>query len=343
MRTFLAVALLVGSLAQAQGLKLPQQSPAATVSQQVGLTDITVSYHRPGVGGRAIWGELVPYGDTWRAGANENTTITFSSDAKVEGKAIKAGTYGLHMIPVKGKDWTVAFSNVSSAWGSFTYDQKEDALRVTVKPHPIDTVEERLSYRFDNPTDTTVTLVMSWEKLAVPMAISVETPKVTMASVRTELRGILNYDDRAQTAAADYWLKNGGAPDEGLKMVEKAIARRPSYANLMIKAGFLEKQGKAKDAEELRTKAKAIATENELNNAAYGLMADKKIDEAIKMFQAVVEKYPDSWNAHDSLGEALLTKGDKAGAAASYKKALALAKDPVQKKRIEGVLARIGS
>lgn len=342
MRTLLAVALLVGSLAQAQGLKLPQQSPAASVTQQVGLTDITVNYHRPGVGGRAIWGALVPYGEMWRAGANENTTITFSSDAKVEGKAIKAGTYGLHVLPTQ-KEWTVAFSNVSSAWGSFTYDQKEDALRVTVKPHPIDTLEERLSYRFDNPTETTVTLVMSWEKLAMPLAISVETPKVTMASVRSELRGILNYDDRAQTAAAEYWLKNGGPADEGIKMVDKSIARHAGYQNQMIKAGFLEKQGKAKEAEELKTKAKAVATEGELNNAAYALMADKKIDDAIKMFQAVVEKYPDSWNAHDSLGEALLNKGDKAGAAASYKKALALAKDPVQKKRIEGVLARIGT
>jgi tetratricopeptide (TPR) repeat protein len=341
-RSILAVAVFVPMLAQAQGLKLPQQSPAATVSQTVGLTEITVNYHRPAVGGRAIWGQLVPYGEMWRAGANENTTITFSTDAKVEGKAIKAGTYGLHMLPTN-KQWTIAFSNMSAAWGSFTYDQKEDALRVTVTPRTTDTIEERLSYHFDNPTETAVTLVMSWEKLAVPLAITVDTPKVTMASARTELRGVLGYDDRANAAAAEYWLKNNGPADEGVKLVDKAIARRATYANLSIKAGLLEKQGKTKDAEELRAKAKSIATENELNNAAYALMADKKMDEAIAMFQSIVEKYPDSWNAHDSLGEALLNKGDKAGATTSYKKALSLAKDPVQKKRIESVLARIGS
>jgi hypothetical protein len=341
-RSILLVALSWCTLAQAQPLKLPQQSPAASVSQTIGMTEVTVSYHRPGVGGRAIWGQLVPYGDTWRAGANENTTITFSSDAKIEGKAIKAGTYGLHIIPSK-KEWTVAFSNQAGAWGSFTYDQKEDALRVTVTPRATDTVEERLSYRFDNPTETSATLVLSWEKLSVPLAITVDTPKVTMAAVRQELRGIAQYDDRALTLAAEYWLKNNGPVDEGLKMIDKAIARRATYANEMIRAGFLDKQGKTRDAEEQRAKAKAIATENELNNAAYALMADKKLDEAIKMFQSIVEKYPDSWNAHDSLGEALLTKGDKAGATSAYQKALSLAKDPVQKKRIEGVLARIGS
>ena len=338
----LLLLLMPGLVAHAQNLKVPRASPAASVSQTVGVTDITVSYSRPSIGGRQVWGALVPYGDVWRAGANENTTVAFSTEVKVGGKLLKAGTYGLHIIPT-AKEWTVAFSTMASAWGSFTYDPKEDAARLTLTPRANATSEESLSYRFDAPTETKVTLVMTWEKLSLPIDIEVDTPKQTMASIRTELRGLAQFDDRELSAAAAYWLKANGPVDEGLKLADKAIARHPTYVNQVVKAGFLEKQGNAKAAEELRAKAKAGATEAELNQAAYTLMGDKKIDEALGLFRFNVEHNPDSWNANDSLGEALLVKGDKVNAAASYKKALTLAKDPVQRKRIEGVLARIGS
>ena len=118
------------ALAQAT-LTLPDASPAATVSQTVGLTTLTIDYHRPAVNKRKVWGELVPYGDVWRAGANENTTLTASTPFTFGGKAVPAGTYGLHMLPTE-KDWTVILSQQSTAWGSFSYDQKEDVVRVTV-------------------------------------------------------------------------------------------------------------------------------------------------------------------------------------------------------------------
>src|SRR3954447_12764654 len=127
MKTLLITMVLFASAtAHAQAvLKLPEQSPAATITQTVGLTEITVNYHRPGVNGRPIWGALVPYNEPWRCGANENTTVTFSSDVKIGGKPLKAGTYGVHMIPT-AKEWTIAFSTQNQAWGSFTYDAKED-------------------------------------------------------------------------------------------------------------------------------------------------------------------------------------------------------------------------
>lgn len=337
----ICTSLFVSSTAFAQAaLKLPEESPAATVTQTIGLTDLSVAYHRPAVKGRAIWGKLVPYGEPWRAGANENTLVTLSTDVKIGGKPLRAGTYGLHMIPT-AKDWTIAFSTMTTAWGSFTYDAKEDALRVTVTPRATATSEERLSYRFDDPSDTKVTLVMSWEKLAVPIAIEIETPKVVMASVRGQLRGPAGFSERGWAQAAGYWFKNGGPADEAVKMVDRSIQMKPTYGNLMLKANLLEKQGNAKASAEFVAKAQAIATEPELNQAAYQLMNDKKVDEAIKMFQMIAQKYPESWNAQDSLGEALAAKGDKPGATAAYTKALALAKDPVQKKRIEGVLAKL--
>src|SRR5207249_10739214 len=122
-------------------LDIPRVSQRASVTQRIGLTDITITYHRPAVGGREIWGKTVPYGKVWRAGANENTTITFADDVTVEGKPLAAGTYGLHMIPDK-EQWTIIFSKNATSWGSFSYDEKEDALRVSVKPHAAEAFEE---------------------------------------------------------------------------------------------------------------------------------------------------------------------------------------------------------
>src|SRR5580765_4982190 len=118
-----------GAAAQAP-IVLPQASPKAQISQTVGATEITISYHRPAVNKRKVWGELVPFKQVWRAGANENTTISFSSDVSVGGQKLPAGTYGLHIIPTES-DWTVIFSKQNGAWGSFSYDEKEDAARIT--------------------------------------------------------------------------------------------------------------------------------------------------------------------------------------------------------------------
>jgi predicted negative regulator of RcsB-dependent stress response len=330
--------LFASATAHAQvPLKLPDQSPAASISQTVGLSEITVVYHRPGVNGRPIWGKLVPYGEPWRVGANENTTITFSTDVKVGGKPLKAGTYGLHALPT-AKDWTIMLSNMSAAWGSFTYDQKEDAARITVTPRTAAS-EERLLYRFDDPTDTKTTLVLAWEKLEVPITIEVETPKVVMASIRQQLRSLAGFSWQGYAQAAIYWVKNGGPLDEALKLADRSIQMNENYQNLSARAAIVEKQGNAKAAADLRAKAQTLATENDLNLAGYRLVADKKLDEAIKLFQANADHHPESWNAQDSLGEALATKGDKPGAIAAYTKALSLAKDPVQKKRITATIA----
>jgi tetratricopeptide (TPR) repeat protein len=338
MRTLTVLAAsFFASSAYAEHLKTPQQSPEAEIEQTIGLTEIKVTYHRPAVNGRTVWGGLVPYNEVWRAGANENTTVTFGNDVKIEGKALKAGTYGLHMMPTQ-KDWTIIFSNQAAAWGSFTYDQKEDALRVTVKTRLLTTSEERLSYRFDDPTDKKVTLVLAWEKLAVPIAIEVDTPKVVMAHMKNELRGLAGFSWEGWSDAAAYWAKNGGPLDEALKFADRSIQMRAQFANLMTRAQILDKLNKPNDAKDTRAKAMAVASENDLNLYGYGLMNDKKMDEALGVFKSIVDKYPESWNARDSLGEALATKGDKAGAIASYEKALAMVKDPVQKKRIEGVL-----
>jgi predicted negative regulator of RcsB-dependent stress response len=343
MKALLTIAILFASAAaHAQvALKLPEPSPAATVSQTVGATEITVVYHRPAVTGREIWGKLVPYGEPWRAGANENTTITVSSDVKIGGKPLKAGTYGLHMIPT-AKDWTIAFSTMSVAWGSFTYDQKEDALRVTVTPRTNATSEERLSYRFDDLSETKATLVLTWDKLSVPIAIEVDTSKVVMASVRRQLRGPAGFSWEGFFQAATYWQKNGGPLDEALKLVDRSIQMNENYQNLTLRAAIVEKQGNAKAAADLRAKAQTVATATDLNQAGFQLLrADKKPDEALKLFQANVARFPESVLAHAGLGESLAAKGDKPGAIAAYTKAVSLSKDPAQQKRIQARIAKL--
>lgn len=326
--------------ASAQRLTMPEASPAARVQQTVGLTEIAVSYHRPGVGGRKIWGALVPYGEVWRSGANENTTISFSSDVKIAGKPLRAGTYGLHTIPT-AKDWTVIFSTATTSWGSFTYDQKEDALRVTVTPRALPAMEERLAYRFDEPTATKVTLTLAWEKLGVPIPIEVDTPRVVMASIRGELRGTAGFVPDSWAQAAVYWARNGGPLDEAAKMADRALGAGPSFAGLMARAEVLEKQGSAAAAKDARAQARQLAGERELNQLGYGLIQDKKLDEAIAVFREVVQRFPKSWNAHDSLAEALAAKGDKAGAIAEYEQARGMVADAGQKQRIEQAIARL--
>lgn len=341
MKTYLMMAVvLVSATAHGQAaLRMPEASPAATVSQTIGLTDVTVVYHRPAVANRAVWGKLVPYGEPWRAGANENTTIQLSSDVKIGGKPLKAGTYGLHVLPTQ-KDWTIMFSTMSTAWGSFSYDPKEDALRVTVTPKTVANSQERLSYRFDDPSDTKATLVLAWEKLEVPIAIEVETPKIVMASLRQQLRGSVGFTWQGYVQAAGYALRIG-AIDDASKWIDRSLQISTTYQNLTLKAQILEKQGKAKDAADVRTKAQALATESDLNQAGYRLISEHKLDDAIKVFQANAERFPDSWNAQDSLGEALAQKGDKAGAIAAYTKASQLVKEPAQKKRIDATIARL--
>ena len=170
--------LLLGSfgLAQSFVLDLPRPSQHAVITQRIGITDVTINYHRPMVNKRKVWGGLVPYGQVWRAGANENTTIKFTDPVTIEGKPLPAGAYGLHMIPGEN-EWTVIFSRNSTSWGSFTYNQAEDALRVTVKPQATE-FHESLTYDFDdvNPDSTVVTL--RWEKVAVPFKVGVNTHEI---------------------------------------------------------------------------------------------------------------------------------------------------------------------
>jgi len=325
--------------AQAPHLTVPQASPKAEVGQTVGLTEIRVTYGRPAVQGRAIWGGLVPYDKVWRAGANDNTVVTFSTPVKVGGMALAAGSYGLHMVPARAA-WTVIFSNQAHAWGSFTYDAKEDAARVTVTPVPAE-ASERLAYTFDDPTENTVVLSLRWEHLRVPIPIEVETKAVVVAHLRDQLRGLPQFFHESWANAADWCVKHDVNLVEALVWADHSLAMKESFLGFQVKAALLEKSGDAKGAAALQAKALALATEIELNNYGYTLLAQGRVEAALALFQKNVADHPESWNTYDSLAEAYATKGEKAKAIEYYTKAYEKVKAEDQRARIQGELTKL--
>ena len=240
-----AVAALLPAAAWAD-LVVPRISPKASVAQSIGITDLSVNYCRPGVKGRAIWGELVPYDKPWRAGANEPTKFTTTDDIAVAGKPLAAGSYAVLTIPAQGT-WTVIFSKQSDLSGSTNYDEKQDALRVTAAPAAADHVEW-LQYTFDDVTPTSANLTLRWEKLKVAVPITVDVNTITLAKARTELAAAKADDWRSPLRAAQFTFDSGVAMDEGAKWLDQSIAIQPGYSNLNLKARWLAKAGDTKGA-----------------------------------------------------------------------------------------------
>ena len=319
-------------------LDLPMESPRATVTQVVGLSRVSIDYGRPGVNGRQIWGKLVPYDSVWRAGANVNTVIEFTSPVTVGGKLLPEGRYGLFMIPTITQ-WTVVLSKEANAWGAFSYRQSEDVVRLTVTPVASE-MTERLEYSFDNPKADAVTITLRWDKLAVPFVASFNTTTVVMDSLQQQLRGLPRfYADAWRQAGA--WALRGNQLPMASAWADSAVNRAANFANLQLKAAVLERQGDKAGAESLRARSFAVATEADMNAIGYQLLQEGKTDVAISVFLKNTKDHPQSWNVWDSLAEAYGVKGDKKLAITNYQKALAMVGDPTQKRRIEGAISAL--
>jgi tetratricopeptide (TPR) repeat protein len=286
-----------------------------------------------------VWGTLVPYGQVWRAGANQNTTVSFSTPVTVNGTALAAGTYGLHMIPTAG-DWTVIFSKETGAWGSFSYDEKEDAVRVTAKPEAAP-YQERLGYTFDEPTADSVVLALRWEKLRVPLALRIDLGRTVLENYKAQLRGLPRFGWQGWNQAANWAAQNGIDLDDAMAWADRSIAMNRNFANLRTKALVLTKEGDTAGAGALTKEAVSIATEAEINAYGYQLVGQQKVDDAIAMFEKNVKDHPASWNAYDSLAEAYGMKGDRKKALENYTKALNLTTVDIQKTRIAGTIEQL--
>ncbi|MGD1046664.1 MAG: DUF2911 domain-containing protein [Bacteroidota bacterium] len=335
------LAVFIMPAAAQPAMPVPQPSPKATVSQTIGITEVSVVYHRPAVKNKKIWGDLVPYKEVWRAGANENTTISFSDPVKVEVKDLPAGTYGLHMIPTESA-WTIIFNKNSSSWGSFFYKEEEDALRVTVQPQTAEN-QEQLSYAFDDVSSNSAILVLRWEKLKVPMHVEVDTKELVLAKARTiYLRGPAGFTWQGFYQAASYCLQNNVDLNEALTWIDKSILMNENGTNLFVKAGILDKIEKHSEADEVRDRMMKVAvSEADFNNLGYQFLGVGKVKEAIDIFKKNVKQHPDSWNVYDSLGEAQALNGDTKLAMENYSKSLSLVKDDTNKKRITDTVKKL--
>lgn len=231
--TVLAVAA-APALAQ---LELPRLSPRATVSQVVGLTDVTITYCRPGVRERVIWGDLVPLGTVWRTGANEATTITFSTDVTIEGHPVPAGTYGLFTIP--GNDaWTVIINKGAKQWGAYEYKTEDDLVRFTVKPQAAE-FSERMTFTFPNTTMDGTEVALNWEKLRISFNIKVDVVGKVLADARKAMGDLKADDWRTPLRAATFCLDNNVNLDEAKGWAERSVAVKETMYGLAAKARFL--------------------------------------------------------------------------------------------------------
>lgn len=334
----LLITLASPAFAQSVVLNLPRQSQHATVTQRVGITDITVNYHRPTINGRKVWGGLVPYGKVWRAGANENTTIEFTDPVTVEGKPLAAGTYGLHMIPNEN-EWTVIFSKMATAWGSFSYDPKEDALRVTVKPQTAE-MHEAVTYDFTDVKPNETTVAMFWEKVAVPFKVGVNTDEVVAQSLHRQLRGLAQYTWQGWDEAANYYLASKTNLEEALQDADRSIQNEERFENLMTKSQVLEALNRPKDAAPIKEKAVALANAIQLHGYGRQLQQQGKQQEAFDVFRANIRKNPDHWTSHNDAARIACAEGNFDRAVKEMKLASAAAPDQI-KAPLDGLVKRL--
>jgi Protein of unknown function (DUF2911) len=331
----------LGQIAFAQSdLKLPDVSQAAEVKQRIALTDITVNYHRPLVNGRKIWGALVPYGKVWRVGANENTTIEFSDPVSVEGKPLDKGVYGLHMIPNQDS-WTVIFSKTNTAWGSYSYDQKDDALRVDVKPKPLAENDEALEFEFENLKPTSTAVTMKWEKLGVPFTVSVDDANQTLQNIRAQMKGAGQFAWQAPDQAAQFCLTRKINLDEALRWADASIQNEERFENLSTKADILKALNRQDEAKATWNKALEKGKAPDLYTYGRQLQNQKKGAEAMEIFKEVAKRFPDGVFGYLAQARLKSAAGDFTGALSDAKQAQATAPSEGQKQAIQGLIDRL--
>jgi Protein of unknown function (DUF2911) len=336
----LAVVRLAQIASAQNDLNLPDVSQAAEVKQRIALTDIAIKYHRPLVNGRKIWGGLVPYGKVWRVGANENTTIEFSDPVSVEGKQLDKGIYGLHMIPNQDS-WTVIFSKTNTGWGSYSYDQKEDAFRVDVKPRPLAETKEALEFDFEDLKPTSTAVTMKWEKLGVPFNVSVSDADQTLQNIRAQLKGRGQFTWQALDEGAQFCLTRKINLDEALHWADASIQNEERFDNLSTKADILKALNRSDEAKTTWNHALEKADAPQLYTYGRQLQNQKKGAEAMVIFKEVAKRFPNG--VYGSLAEARIKSaaGDFAGAASDAKQAQVAAPTDAQKQSIQALITRL--
>jgi tetratricopeptide (TPR) repeat protein len=338
---------------EAQNITTPRTpSPAATVSQTIGISTVSVTYSRPAVKGREVWGKLVPYGYNkqafgagnaapWRAGANENTVIRLSHPATIEGHPVPAGEYGLFFVINQDNTGEVILSKDSRSWGSFWYNADHDLFRakIALKEVPM---TEMLTYDFQSLSKTTAELDLNWEKKQFPVKIEFDVDAIVMANAVEELKGPVGFNWQGFAGAANYALANKVNLPQAMVWIDRAILITPNFTTLSTKARLTKLNGNAAQSDSLMKEAVVYGSELEINAYGYQLLNDKEFDRAIEVFVVNTQKHPKSANTFDSLGEAYALKGDKKNAIVSFKKSLTLNPPEATRQNSEKYLQQLG-
>ena len=254
----------------------PRNSPKASVMQRIGTTDVTITYSRPGVKGRKIWGDplpeqtakvkgestldnqnerpagavIVPYGHVWRAGADDATQFVVSDDVLINGQKLAAGSYSLHTIPNKD-EWTIVFNGTANQWGSFNYDATKDTLRVKVKPQTVADNQEWLAYIVEPVSEDSAQVNIRWEKISVPFTVKVpDVPATTLARIKRDLANAKPDDWLILMQAGNYLINTKDTADDaqGMAWLDQSIKVKETFRNLSSKANALYKAGKKDEA-----------------------------------------------------------------------------------------------
>lgn len=351
----IAFLLLAQSLAFGQLIQLPDGGVnlKRKTGTRVGVTDIEINWNSPGVKGREgnIWGTpIAHYGFTvlgfgsngespWRAGANENTTISFSTDVLINGKKLNAGTYGF-FIALYQDTSTLIFSKTSTAWGSYFYNPKNDVLRVgTMQQKDQKQSVERLDYLFSNHTDRSVEIALEWERWRIPFKVEVDLTATALESIRTQLSGVLGFDPPSLQAAAAWCLNNNVNFEEALQWittaVDPALGGVNSFAALSTKSGLLNKLNRKAEADQTMASALDIASALEMHGYGRQLLAEKKVKEAMVIFERNYKKHKGAWPTNGGLMRGYSAMGDYKKALEYAKLALAQAPNDLNKKALE--------
>lgn len=286
--SFISLALFAFVLVASQGvsaqLRLPRPSPKASVMQTVGVTDITITYSRPAVKGRKIWGDwpadakgegtldnqnarpkdapIVPWGHVWRTGANEATQFVVTDDVTINGQKLAAGSYSLHTIPTKD-EWTIVFNGTANQWGSFSYDPSKDTLRVKAKPQWVKENEELLTYTIDPAGDASAVVNIQWEKVRVPFTVAVDTVGVALGKAMPLVKAAKPDDWRIRYQVGSYAMTNKATAEgmplltEALGIIDEALKTKENYGNLAARANILFSMDRKEEG--LAAAEKAIA------------------------------------------------------------------------------------
>lgn len=333
-RFLLAASLLAATTLQAQRLLTTTPSGGnkkASVTERIGITDVTVSYDRPAVKGREgkIWGQLVPVGYTdlnfgtskaspWRAGANECTTIEFSTDVTIESQPLAKGKYGF-FIAYDPAQSTLIFSKNTTNWGGYYYDPKDDVLRVNIKPVNTDHSAEWLKYEFTNQTETAATISLQWEKMSFPFKVEVDLNKTQIESFRTELRTDKGFYWLPWQMAAQWCLDRNTNLEEALQWADTAsnpnVLGEKNFTTLATKAQILEKLNRSAEAMSIMKEATPLGTMSQVHQYGKVLLTSKRNKEALEVFKSNFDKFPNQFTTLAGLVRGYSAVGD-------YKKAL---------------------